>query len=479
MFKIQSVKKIRNFVNKTISSSCIEEFVNGYKNRFLTHRYDNTPVAINYLKGLLCCPKGEANMERMEEQVANSEYRAYQHFISNSKWDYEGLLLEVAKDTSKLLNNQKEFNGLPVGYIIDESAHLKKGKKSVGVGRQYAGVIGKVDNAQVGVYTSLINGTSASIINERIFLPESWTKDQPRCDEAKIPKDFQVFRTKPELALDMIKQDIERGVRFDWVGGDGLYGHNTKLCDGIDELGLFFVLDVHKDERVYLDEPSFKVPQAKKGPGKKPSKLKADLPSFRLDELPGKIPDEEWKLENIRDTVKGKLQLYVYKKQIWIWDGASTSAKKRVLIITKTTDSKPKVKYSVSNGDIEAYNHCEYAYFVSQRYWVERSFDNAKNELGMSDYQIRKWQSWHTHHTIIMLASLLITKKLIESKKEIPLLSFRDARILIVTQMCAAQIEMEHKIKQMQKRHIKRKADIDRCYERQRREQEKKLNFVK
>jgi len=476
MAKIQSIKKICKFINIDISSTCIEEFVSVYKNKFLSYRFDNTPVAINYLKGLLSCPKGEANMERMEEQVANSEYRAYQHFISNSKWDYEGLQMQVAQDTSKILNQQKELNGLPVGYLVDESSHLKKGKKSVGVGRQYAGVIGKVDNSQVGVYASLVNCTSASIINERIFLPESWTKDDARCEEAKIPTEFRTYKTKPELALDMIKQDITRGVRFDWIGGDGLYGHNTKLCDGLDELGLFFVMDVHKNEKIFLHEPSFKVPEAKKGAGRKPTKLKADFCSFRLDKLQEGIPEDDWKLEDIRDTVKGKLRLHVYKKEIWTWDGKSPNAKKRILIITKTTDSKPKIKYSISNGDIEAHSHCEYAYFVSQRYWVERSFDNAKNELGMSDYQIRKWKSWHTHHAIIMLASLLITTKMIEIKKKIPLLSFKDARILIVTQICATQIEMEQKIKQMQKRHSKRKADIDWNYNKQNLEQSNKLS---
>jgi SRSO17 transposase len=476
MAKFQSAKKIRNFLNISVSERCINGFVCNYKSTFLSYRFDNTPVAINYLKGLLICPKGEANMERMEEQVANSEYRAYQHFISNSKWDYEGLQMKVAQDTSKLLNRQKELNHKPVGYIVDESAHRKKGKKSVGVSRQYAGVIGKVDNCQVGVYASLVNCTSASIINERIFLPESWTADIERCEEAKIPVEFRTFKTKPELALDMIKQDIARGVRFDWIGGDGLYGHNTKLCDGLDELSRFFVMDVHKDEKVFLQEPSFKVPDKKQGRGKKPTKLKADICSVRLDKLQKDILDDDWKLEDIRDTVKGRLRLQVYKKEIWTWDGESEKAKKRVLIITKTTDSKPKVKYSISNGGIEDYSHKEYACFVSQRYWVERSFDNAKNELGMSDYQIRKWQPWHTHHAIIMLASLLITTKLIESKEDIPLLSFKDARILIVTQICTTQIEVEEKIKQMQKRHTKRKADIDWNYNKQELEKSKILS---
>jgi hypothetical protein len=94
----------------------------------------------------------------------------------------------------------------------------------------------------------------------------------------------------------------------------------------------------------------------------------------------------------------------------------------------------------------------------------------------MSDYQIRKWQSWHTHHAIIMLASLLITTKLIEAKEEIPLLSFKDARILIVTQICTSQIDLEQKIIQMQKRHAKRKADIDWNYNKQRLKEQKKLS---
>jgi len=106
---------------------------------------------------------------------------------------------------------------------------------------------------------------------------------------------------------------------------------------------------------------------------------------------------------------------------------------------------------------------------------MERSFDNAKNELGMSDYQLRKWQSWHTHHAIIMLAFLLINSKLIESKEQIPLLSFKDARILMITHICTAQVDMEQKITQMQKRHIKRKADIDWNYNKQKVEQSKKI----
>jgi len=144
-----SEKKIFHFLRKTcISISYIAEHVKSYSRFFRAHRFDNTDTAINYALGLLKCEKGQANMERMEEEIDQSDYRAYQQFISNSNWDCDGLLQAVAQDTSVLFSAQKEKNKLPVGYIIDESGHLKKGKQSVGVSRQYAGVAGKVDNCQ-------------------------------------------------------------------------------------------------------------------------------------------------------------------------------------------------------------------------------------------------------------------------------------------------------------------------------------------
>ena len=465
---MKSVKKtFAKFLNIRFSDSCVGDFISKFRNHFKAHRYDNTETAKNYVLGLLKCTKGEANMERMEEEIPESEYRAYQQFITNSNWGCEGLQKDIALECSEVLSAQKQKNKKPIGYIVDESAHLKKGKKSVGVARQYAGVIGKVDNCQVGVYASLVNEKYASIINQRLFLPKSWTDDTERCKKAGIPEDCQKYKTKPELALLMIKQDIARGVMFDWIGGDGLYGHNTELCKGLDDLGQFFVLDVHKDETIYLDEPSFFVPKKKSGRGRKPTKYKADKKAIRLDKLLNQIQDNEWQLEEIRDTTKGKLRLYVYKIQVWTWNGEEKEARRRILIITKTTEKKARIKYSFSNGGLNEYNHQEYAYFVAQRYWVERTFDNAKNELGMSDYQTRKWKSWHHHHSLIMLASVFIMKQQIENHSEIPLLSFRDARILIILQIFGTKKDVKLGVKQMEKRHKKRKYDIDRNYRKQ------------
>jgi len=97
----------------------------------------------------------------------------------------------------------------------------------------------------------------------KIIFHEKWKNDKKRYDKAGIPESNQIFQTKPQKALSIIKSNVKLGVKFDWIGGDGLYGHNAELTHGLDKEGLFYVLDVHKDELIYLKEPTFSVPQRK------------------------------------------------------------------------------------------------------------------------------------------------------------------------------------------------------------------------
>ena len=224
---------------------------------------------------------------------------------------------------------------------------------------------------------------------------------------------------------------------------------------------------MHKSETIYLEEPVISIPKKQGKRGRKPIKLKADKQAISLAEFIKKLSINEWKNEYIRDSTKGKLHLYVYKKTVWTWDKKENKARKRTLIITKKRGKKSKIKYSLSNGEEQAYTYQEYAYFVAQRYWVERSFDNAKNELAMSDFQTRKWKAWHHHHSLMLLASLFIMKQQIDNQEEAPLLSFRDARILIILQVFGTQEEIDLRLKQMEKRHEKRKYDIERYLKKQ------------
>ena len=123
------------------------------------------------------------------------------------------------------------------------------------------------------------------------------------------------------------------------------------------------------------------------------------------------------------------------------------------------------IKYSFSNGTQQEHTIEDFAFFQAQRYWVERNFDDGKNELGMSDYQVRKWKGWHHHHAIVLMAMLFMLKEQIDKEIEYPLMSLPDARkmvmVLIAQSIVAPQSPVKQEIKRMRKRHFKRKKSTD------------------
>jgi SRSO17 transposase len=439
-------------------------FLGCYRNLFVVYRRDNIDKAYSYLLGLMKCDKSHTNMERMVEQVPDQEYYQYYNFLSESKWDYKEVNKRTALEASALMEGRKAKSGKPTGLIIDESSHLKKGVDSVGVARQYAGVSGKVDNCQVSVYCSLCNEDNATLIDTALFLPQKWIDDKQRCDKAHIPESERTFETKPQKALSMIRSNLALGVKFDWIGGDGLYGHNTELSRGLDKENLFYVLDVHKDELIYLEEPCFSVPAKQGKRGATPTKIKADKPSIRIDKYCNDLVENQWDNVEVRKTAKGLKYVFVHTVAIWHWNGIEEKAQARTLVITRTQEKNPKVKYSFSNGTITDYTAKEYAYFQCGRYWVERCFDDAKNEIGLSGYQVRKWIAWQHHQSLVMMASLYLLNIKIEKKPEYELMSVRDARIMIIAHLFSDKDTIAKLHDQMLIRHKNRKRDIDRYY---------------
>jgi len=114
------------------------------------------------------------------------------------------------------------------------------------------------------------------------------------------------------------------------------------------------------------------------------------------------------------------------------------------------------VKYSFSNGKIKEYTTREYAYFQCSRYWVERCFDDAKNEFGLSSYQVRKWNAWHHHQSLTMMASLYLLILKVARKPEYELMSLRDIRIMIVAHLFSDKKTIAKLHEQMLIRHKKR-----------------------
>lgn len=433
------------------------------------YRNNVSEQGFQYLQGLLKSEKGKGNMERIEEQESNIlPYHQYQHFLTNSPWNHEVLITQVGQDLNAVMEKEKRKTKVATGLIIDESSHLKKGAHSVGVSRQYAGTVGKVDNSQVGVYASLCNGKRSSLLDERLFLPKEWIGDKKRSEQAGIPLDKLVYKTKPALALEIVKSALSNGIKFDWVGGDGLYGHNYELSSELEALELLFVLDVHKNQSIYTTEPTIFLPKKQPGRGRTPTQYKTFAKPQRVDKYEASLEDSDWKKVKIRKTTKGWLKAWIHCRTLWVWDGKEETARKRTIIIQRAIGANGKVtdtKYSLSNGSLNQHSIEDFAFFQAQRYWVERNFDDGKNELGMSDYQVRKWKGWHHHHAIVIMAMLFMLKEQIDKEVAYPLMSLADARKLVITLIAKSVVStkspIEREVERMNKRHFKRKKSAD------------------
>ena len=409
-----------------------------------------------YLKGLFQGRK--RNIERMVERVVDSDYNQIQHFISESPWDAREGFDKIATDTSKLFELYDQ-----VGLLIDESSHRKKGKDSVGVGRQYCGTIGKVDNCQVAVYAALSAEKYYGLIDTALYLPEDWTSDEPRCRKAGIPPmptgQKRVCKSKVELALDIIKHQKELGTRFHFVGADGLYGNSYQLQKELDKMKLLFVLDIHDDQYVYAEPPVIAIPDRTTNVGRKPSRYKAMGEVTQVRELGKNIGEKDWEKICLRQTGKGDLNCLGYVQKVYLWDAGSADYLERKLVIrvTENKDGSREYKYAISNATDGQYKTEELVRMQSQRYFVERAFQDAKQEAGMSQYQVRGWLAWHHHMVMVMMALHFILSEKVLFKNTLPLLSAYDVREVLLNIYPKKGMNEQEIMEQIHKRHEQRR----------------------
>lgn len=394
----------------------------------------------------------------MVERVPDSDYYQIQHFISEPPWDARAGFDKVASDTSQLFAGHER-----VGLLIDESANRKKGKESVGVARQYCGTIGKVDNCQVAVYAALSTEKYYGLIDTALYLPEEWASNEARCKKAGVPPlpagEKRVCKTKVELALDIVRHQKGLGTWFHYVGADGLYGNSYHFQRELDKMGILFVLDIHSDQHVYTRPPVIAIPEKTAAAGRNPSRYKATGNAIEVREFAKNIAKEAWQKIRLRQTGKGDLNCLGYTQKVYLWDGGSTDYMERQLVlrVTEQKDGSWEYKYAISNAFDGECTTEELVQMQSQRYFVERSFQEAKQEAGMSQYQVRGWLAWHHHMAMVMMALHFILSEKMLLKDKLPLLSAYDVREMILNTYAKKGATKKEIMEQINKRHEQRR----------------------
>jgi SRSO17 transposase len=439
-------------------------FCGTYREYFRAAQHNSSGKARSYLAGLLMkAPR--KNMERMEEYVEEYNYQAQQQFLSDSPWDHRALMQRVGREVDELLGGSES------GFLLDESCIAKKGTKSVGVARQWNGRLGKVDNSQVGVFAGLSDGKHSSLVDFRLYLPKCWTEDPRRCDAAKIPSEEQRYRSKAQLALEMVDAAVENGLRFGWIGVDSGYGSHPWFLNAIADRELQFLADVRKSQKIYRNDPRPYLPRRKKPVGRKFTKLRSRVEGTSIQSFFEGLEANKWCRIKVRNSTKGTLRVQAARQRVWLWDGEEKKARQWWAVCIRIPATE-ETKWFLSNAPQDV-TLSTLVRRHAVRFWIERTFQDAKTSVGMADYQARGWTAWHHHMALVSLGLLfMLTERRLHSR-QIELLSCQDIVELLNHYLPRADTTEEAVLRNMERRHRKRKLSIEAAGRAQNRKEER------
>jgi SRSO17 transposase len=372
--------------------------------------------AYDYVKGLMVCPDRKS-IEPIALLVGHGDVSGLQKFVNSAPWGYDDVQDEVqAVFDDDLVPSAA---GSPVGVVgvIDESAFAKKGVHSAGVARQHNGRLGKEDNCQVGVFLVGVTPAGAALLDHRLYLPKPWCEDTPeareRREKAHIPDDV-AFRPKARIAADLVRGVAVLGqTRLDWVVADEEYGKAGHFHDAMDELGQRYVVEVPVTSTVWTEDPAACVP-GYSGRGRVPTSPTREGVRDVVG-VAAALPAEAWQALKVREGSSGPLVFEFAAVRVWAMRDQKPGPPVW-LLIRRSLEEAPEVKYYISNGDGETPLNV-LALVACTRYRVEEFFGDAKTYLGMAQYETRSWAGWHHHMALVAVAHLFVTLSRVRLKK--------------------------------------------------------------
>lgn len=381
-----------------------------------------------YLQGLLLAP-GRKSAEPMalifgepeEDGISQNQVLALQRFLTYSPWDWHGIHREIqAVFAQELMPSTNEW---PIGTVgvIDESGFVKQGTHSVGVQRQYCGRVGKRENCQVGVFLVGVTPAGTALLEQQIYLPETWANDADRRQETAVPEDI-VFQNKAQIAIELLQRTRRHGlVNFDWITADEWYGQKGSFLDALESMQQRYVVEVPVNTTVWTVDPETQVPahEGRRGPvAKGPTRDRARECVRSVRDIAQSLPPSAWHCLQLRMGAKGPLVFAFARVRVWAvrhrrpgpgcW-----------LLLRRSLEPDGEVKYYISNAAIEEPLETM-ALVTGTRYRVEEYFEDGKGYLGMAQYEARAWSSWHHHMSLVALAHLFVTLTRLRLKKKLP-----------------------------------------------------------
>jgi SRSO17 transposase len=299
----------------------------------------------------------------------------------------QALLGSAVWDADELRDRLREYVVYELGHrdgvlIVDDSGDLKAGNRSVGVQRQYTGTAGRIENAQVATYLAYANPFDRVLIDRRLYLPQSWTRDPERCRSAGVPDEVP-FATKVTHARQMITDALDGGVPARWVTADEFYGNERGLRRDLQARATGYVLCVAKNHRVTLGDGN----------------------TATVETITNRLHRRAWNRVSAGKGAKGER---VYD---WAWVAITPPADEAVghhwLLIRRNLTTGERAYYRCWSPTRVGLRTL--VRVAGIRWTVEECFHASKGQVGLDQHQVRTWDSWHRYTTLAMFAHATLT----------------------------------------------------------------------
>ena len=351
-----------------------------------------------YVAGLML-PIERKNVENLAERIG-APTRRLQQFVSESPWDDDGCIEELQRLVGEEIG---EAGGV---LVIDDTGFAKKGKHSAGVGRQYSGTLGRVDNCQIGVFLGYASKRGHTLVDRRLYLMEGWFGEPGReSARAGLPGGIE-FMTKLELAREMVWAATEAGdLTYRWVTADAGYGESHDLRREVAKLGRWYCFEVRAQAEVWSEDPDWQVPPGS-GRGRPPSRPRPEPGSAKsctVSEVVAALPERAWVRHRVTEGAKGPREYEFARVRVVEKWHKRIGPEAWVMARRGVGGEKREVKYYLSNAP-ERVSLREMAWVGCLRWTIEENFELAKGELGLDHYEVTKHRGWYHHVTLALMA---------------------------------------------------------------------------